>query len=296
MAIDLQKQFVGCVLKSQFLGCSRVMTEEQRKKVAELFSADDESVRGSREIVLRKHPLILAVRAPIRRAKRIWSEKTIKFEDGIRLIRRKRISWMREEVAKCQIELKEAAGALAAGWEEIVKNAKERLCDLFEADDYDLDPSDAFALSLSFPAIEPDKAIKELAPEIYEEERVKIARRFQEAAEVAEAAMLEKMHGIITKLADKLGPTAEGERPKKLNQKAVDALVSFGEQFAELSVGSAEDLQKLVARAKSLAEGTDAKLVNAGGDARTTFETTLGEIQAALDKAIELKPRRKIQL
>lgn len=294
VAIDLQNEFVGCVLKSQFIGCSRVVTEEQQKRIADLFSANEDSVRANREIILRSHPLVLAVRKPIRRAKRIWADNTIKFEDGVRLVRKKRIKWMREEVAKCKVELEAAVGALIAGWKTIIQDARDRLVDLFEENDYDLELSDAFAINISFPAIEPDKALKELAPELYEAERLKVAARFEAAADAAEAALLDKMRKVLDRLLAKLAPTNEGDKQKKLNQRAVDAIVEFGEHFGELSVGSPDQIKAIVAQAAELAQGIDIRAVNAGN--REQINQQFDAISKALDSYVETKPKRQLKI
>lgn len=294
VAIDLQKEFVGCVLKSQFLGCSRVVTEDQQKRIADLFSANEDSVRSTREIVLRSHPLVLAVRKPIRRAKRIWHDNTIKFEDGVRLVRKKRIPWMREEVAKCKVELETATQALVAGWQTIIQDARDRLVDLFEATDYDVELEEAFAIFISFPAIEPDKALKELSPELYEAERAKVQARFEAAADAAEAALLDKMRKVLDRLLVKLAPTVEGDKKKKLNQRAVDAIVEFGEHFGELSVGSPDQIKAIIAQAAQLAEGVDVRAVNAGN--REGINQQFAAISAALDAYVESKPKRKLKI
>lgn len=294
MAIDLQNEFVGCVLKSQFLGCSRVVTDEQQKRIADLFSANEDSVRTNREIILRSHPLIQAVRKPIRRAKRIWADNTIKFEDGVRLIRKKRIAWMREEVAKCKVELESAVQALVAGWQSVIQDARDRLQDLFEANDYDVELDDAFAINISFPAIEPDKALKELSPELYEAERAKVQARFEAAADAAEAALLEKMRKVLDRLMAKLTPTAEGDKQKKLNQRAVDAIVEFGEHFGELAIGSPDRIKAIVAQAGELAKGVDVRAVNAGN--REEISKQFDAISTALDSYIETKPKRKLKI
>ena len=169
----------GCKLEIRQVMCSRKMTEAQRKKMADAFSADSGSVKGSREFLNRKLEFVRPLFKAASKAKTIWRSCTVKYDDGIRLIRTDRIEWMNAAISECQMEAIEACEQVHERWSEVVEDAKKRLVDLFVEDDYAFDIRNAFGITISYPAIEPDSRLKTIAPELFEAERKKIVAQFE---------------------------------------------------------------------------------------------------------------------
>ena len=291
MAVNLQEIMVGSQLRCRALGCSRVMTTDQHEKVADLFQADQTSVKGRRQIISNRHPLIQAVNEPMRHAVRLWREHTVKYEDGIRLLRIERVTWMNEEIGKYQAQLQHALNQLRVGWPKVIEDARARLAELFVEDDYVERPDLEYGIDISYMSITPDDRLMQIAPEIYEAEKAKIAARFREAAEVAEAAMVHKMNELVANLLDRLAPTADGERPKRLPQKAIDGLLEFADRFSELSVSDSAQLNEMVARVRTLAEGVDVKDM---AD-RQQLREQLTQASGVLVGMIERMPKRQFK-
>lgn len=292
----LKKTTSGCKLESRSIMCSRKMTDAQRVKMAQTFNAEANSVSGSRDFLSRKIGTVKNLFRELSAARGIWKINTVKFEDGIRLIRCDRIEWMNQQIALHQERIKAAAEEVYAEWDEIKQDAKKRLDELFVEDDYDFDIRDAFGVTISYPAIEPDNRLKTIAPELYEQERRKIVAQFEQAAIAAEQALKEEFAGMVQGLLEKL-QDKQGEEGKKhiIKQAGIDSLVSFAERFKSLSIGNDAELSSLVESAKQLAGNVTVKALKKE-DARDDFKQKLTEVSEALQAYVAIAPNRKFEL
>lgn len=292
----LKATFTGCRLQVRAIGANRSMTPEQKEKVAQLFAADNESIGGSRRVVNTQHPLLMAVTAPIRAAKKTWQTYTVEYDSkGTRLIRTDRITWMNNTILGYQVACNAAVKSLADNWQLIKDDAKSRLGELYIEEDYDFDPSMSIGIAISYPAIEPDTRLKTIAPEIYEQELGKIKQKFAEAAEQAETMLAMQFSEMVDSLLGKLtaGP---GEKPKVIQSRTVEQLAEFATRFKELSVGNNDQLAGLVDRVSALAGGVDLKKLRKPGELRDEFRSKLQEAQEQLLSLAVAKPSRVLNL
>ena len=296
LGLKLKKTTSGCKLESRSIMCSRKMTDSQRVKVAQAFNAETNSVEGSRAFLSRKMPSIKNLFRELSAARGIWKMNTVKFEDGIRLIRVDRIEWMNQQIALHQERIKEAASEVHAEWDEIRQDARKRLDELYVAADYEFDIRDAFGVTISYPAIEPDTRLKTIAPELYEQERKKIVAQFEQAAIVAEQSLKEEFAAMVQNLLEKLqGKTDEDGKKHIIKQAGIDSLVSFAERFKNLSIGNDAELAALVTSAKQLAGGMTVKALKKE-DAKDDFKSKLTEVSEALQAYVAIAPNRKFDL
>ena len=286
----------GCRLEVSAFTCMRKMTPEQRQRMANAFSADVGSVTGGREIINRRLPVVKPLFSAISKARLLWRDHTIKYEDGVRLIRTDRIAWMNAQIGACQQEARAAAEDVHAAWETVKEDAKTRLQDLYNELDYAFDVRNAFGMTISYPAIEPDSRLKTIAPELYEAERKKIAASFEEAAIVAEEGLRSEFQELLSGLMEKLSDQeSEDGKKRHVKQQGIDALVSFAERFKSMAIGSNAELEGLVEQAKALAGNTTVKGLREG-TAKQEFKQSLQEVSALMDAFIEKSPIRKFDL
>jgi len=286
----------GCKLEVRSFSCNRKMTPEQRQRMAETFSADVGSVTGGREVINRRLPVVKPLFAAMSKAKSIWRSHTIAYEDGVRLIRTDRIAWMNELISECQQEAIKAAEDIRDAWDIVRNDAKERLQDLYSPADYDFDVRDAFGMFISYPAIEPDSRLKEIAPELYEAERQKIAASFAEAAIVAEEGLRIEFQALLTGLVSKLAEQEQTDGKKHyIKQQGIDALVDFAERFKSMSIGSSAELDAMVQQAKELAGGTTIKGLKDPAN-KEQFVASLQDVATKMGDLIAQAPLRKFDL
>lgn len=296
LGTNLKRETTGCKLEISSTSASRSLTDSQRLAMAEVFHADVRSVRASREIISRKLEPVKRVFRVLSAAREYWRAYTIKYEDGVRLIRTSRVADMNERMAAFQAELADACEELKDAWPEVIADARVRLADLFVEGDYDFDPSRAFYLTISYPAIEPDMRIKELAPDLYEAEAKRISAKFEEAACLAEEALRAEFKGLVDSLAEKLtSEVDENGKRKVLRESALENITKFADRFKALSVTSDPELDALVERVREMTGGVDLKSLKQT-DVKTSFADALSGVREQMDSLFTSRPVRKFNL
>src|SRR6202035_1199793 len=128
-------------------------------------------------------------------------------------------------------ELAEAEEGLEAAYGEIKDDARRRLGRLFNPADYPEEVRGLFAVEWDFPSIEPPSYLLRIAPEVYEQERQRVAARFDEAVRLAEQAFATEFARLLSHLTERLGDCQHGQR-KIFRDSAV---ANLGEFFCRFS-------------------------------------------------------------
>jgi hypothetical protein len=284
----------GCKLVIGSFSSRRKMTDAQHRIMADTFSADLRSVSGSRSILNTKLPEVKKIGTVINSTKALWKAYSNAYEDGIRLIRTDRVEWMTTLIAKQQEELEQAKTDLWIAWDLVKEEAKVRLASLYCESDYAFDPRTSVYIDISFPAIEPDQRLLKIAPALFAKEQERLAKKFEEAAIAAQQVLEEEFASMLGSLVEKLngGETEDGKK-RVLKQAAVDNVVEFANRFRACSVGSSEELQKLVDQAEQLATGVSAKGMDQAS--KTSIAEKFSQVKEQLEKSIIVKKERDIE-
>lgn len=295
MGQRLQEMTTGCKLEVTAFSSRKKMTDGQRARMAEFFNADIRSVSGGREILNKKLPEVRNVYGIIREARGLWSNFTVKYEDGVRLIRSDRIEWMNGKIGELQEELRQAKQALFDAWEVVKQDAQNRLADLYVAGDYAFDVRQVLWINVSYPAIGPDPKLQQLSKELFESELAKFRVRFEEAAQDAEQALQKEFAEMIQGIAERLeeGENEDGKK-RVLQQRAVDNVVEFANRFRSLSIGSS-GMESLVEQAEQLALGLDTKAIKKDAASRATIRESFGALRTAIEKQITTAAERTFE-
>src|SRR5262249_27846648 len=142
-------------------------------------------------------------------------------------------------------ELTQAEADLNTAFEEIKADAQRRLGRLYDPSDYPPEVRGLFGLDWDFPSVEPPNYLLHIAPDLYEQEQQRIARRFEQAVELAEQAFLGEFARLVSRLSERLSSDSDGER-KVFRDSAVTNLMDFFERFRHLNVRSSAQLDELV--------------------------------------------------
>ena len=126
---------------------------------------------------------------------------------------------------------------------ELRTAAQQRLGRLFNLSDYPASLSGLFAVEWNFPSIEPPDYLRQLNPELYEQECRRVSARFDEALQLAEQAFLAELSQLVTHLSDRLSGTEDG-KPKVFRDSAIANLNEFFERFKHLNIGSNDELDQ----------------------------------------------------
>ena len=277
-----------------WLGVRKTLTPEQKSQAAESFNAEGDFLSARKKLLDTTHGAYKDVTAVRGRAVAFWKALTLPYpEPGIRLIRQEQIDAFNEQMATYRNELESAVGRLDDHYGELKTAARRRLGDLFNASDYPPTLRGLFDLTWEFPNIQPPDYLLQLNPAIYEQEKSRIAARFEEAVRLAEQAFVSEFAGLVSHLCERL--SAEGDGAKKVfRDTAVTNLGEFFERFRQLNVHSSDQLDELVNQAQRLVSGVEPQTLRANETLRQHIATQLSSVQASLDGMLVDRPRRTI--
>ena len=133
----------------------------------------------------------------------------------------------------------------------------------------------------------------QLNPAIFEQEKARIAARFEEAVRLAEQAFVSEFAGLISHWCERLSTEGDGAK-KVFRDTAVTNLGEFFERFHQLNVHSSDQLDELVSQAQKLVRGIEPQTLRANETLRQHVATQLSSVQAVLDGMLVDRPRRSI--
>jgi hypothetical protein len=291
----LRTTMAAARLSFTWLGVRKTLTSAQKNQAADAFGAEGKFLSAGKKLLDTSHPAFKAVTAIRGRAVTYWKGVSLPFpEPGIRLIRQDAITRFDRQLAEFREELADAVADLDRHYDELRSAARNRLGDLFDVSDYPASLLGLFAIEHDYPSVEPPNYLRQLSPELYEQECRRVQPRFDEAVQLAEQAFLEELARLVDHITERLSGEQEG-KPKVFRDSAVTNLTEFFERFRTLNVRSNEQLDELVGRAQQVLGGVEPQQLRDNNLFRQQLATQLAGVQSSLDGLLVDRPRRNIQ-
>jgi hypothetical protein len=281
-------------LSFMWMGVRKTLTPQQMSQAAESFGAEGDFLSARKKLLDTKHAAYKDVTAVRGRAIAFWKSLSLPYpESGIRLIRQDAIENFNQQMLTFRHELEGAVARLDDHYAELKSAARQRLGDLFDPLDYPPTLRGLFDLGWEFPNVQPPDYLMQLNPAIYEQEKSRIAARFEEAVRLAEQAFVSEFAEVVSHLCERLSTEGDGAK-KTFRDSAVTNLGEFFERFRQLNVHSSDQLDELVSQAQKLVRGVEPQALRANETLRQHVATQLSSVQAVLDGMLVDRPRRKI--
>jgi hypothetical protein len=277
-----------------WFGVRKTLTSEQKAQAADTFGAEGTFLSAGKKLLDTGHPAFKAVTSIRNRTISFWKGLSLPFpESGIRLIRQDDIGSLNMQLTTLKSELDEAVWRLDEHFAELRSAARERLGSLYNPNDYPASLQGLFGMSWDFPSVEPPEYLRQLSPQLYEQERARVAARFEEAVTMAESAFMGELGKLISHLTERLSGQDDG-KPKVFRDTAVENLRTFFDRFRDLNVRSNDQLDALVAQAQRAIRGIEPQQLRDADSLRQHVATQLTAVQASLDGLMVDRPRRNI--
>lgn len=290
----LRGSFTAVRLSFTWLGVRKALSAEQTARAADVFDASGPYLSAGKKLLDTKHPAFRAVTAARGRIVHAWKAASLPYpEPGLRLIRQDDVQPFCVQMTTLQAELVETVASLDQEYDALKHAARQRLGTLYNPADYPPALRNLFGVEWDFPSVEPPEYLRQLNPRLYEQERAKVAARFQEAVELAEAAFLDEFGRLVSHLCERLVGDDDGQ-PKVFRDSAVVNLAEFFDRFRHLNVSSSADLDQLVARAQQAVRGVAPQALRDSLPLRQQVATQLAGVQAVLDGLMIDRPRRNL--
>ena len=275
-------------------GVRKTLTPEQKSQAAESFGAEGDFLSARKKLLDTTHSAYKDVTAVRGRVVSFWKALSLPYPDpGIRLIRQEQIEPFNEQMATFRGELIEAVMRLDEQYAELKSAARRRLGALFNPSDYPASLTGLFDLAWEFPNVQPPEYLMQLNPAIYEQEKARIASRFEEAVRLAEQAFVNEFADLVSHLCERLSTQAGGEK-KIFRDTAVTNLVEFFGRFRQLNIHSNDQLDELVDQAQKFVRGVEPQALRVNETLRQHVATQLSSVQAALDGMLVDRPRHSL--
>lgn len=290
----LQTSTAAVRLSLRWFGVRKTLSPEQKAEAAEAFGAAGEFLSAGKKLLDTRHPAYHAVSSVRGRIQSVWKGLSLPYpEPAIRLIRRDDIERLDSELTSLRGELTNAVEQLDRRYAELRTAAQQRLGRLFNLSDYPASLSGLFAVEWDFPSIEPPDYLRQLNPELYEQECRRVSARFDEALQLAEQAFLAELSQLVTHLTDRLSGTEDG-KPKVFRDTVVSKLTEFFERFRRMNVRSNEQLDTLVSQVEDLVNGVQPKSLRENRVLRESVAAELNQLQPVFDGLLVDRPRRNL--
>lgn len=276
-----------------WLGIRKTLNAEQKAQAAESFGAAGEFLSAGKKLLDNKHAAFRAVTAIRGKVQAYWKSLTLPYpEPGIRLIRQDQIDEFDAALRDLRSELETAVEQLDAHYSELKTAARERLGTLYNPADYPAALEGLFLVEWDFPNVEPPDYLRQLNPQLYEQERARVIARFEEAVQLAESAFLDEFGKLVSHLCERI-QGVDGEK-KIFRDSAITNLREFFDRFKTLNVRSNEQLDELIAQAQQIVRGIEPQDLRERPRIRQQVATDLSRVQSALDQLLVDRPRRRI--
>ena len=300
-ASHLQSDWAGIRLSFSKMGTRKTLSPLQKQTAADSFDAEADYLSAGKKLIDTRDPAFKAVNAVLAKAREAWQECTLPYpEPGIRLIRQDRIEALTKKIEGFQEELTAAVNTLGERYDSLRDNAREKLGDLYNENDYPRTLDRLFSITWDLPSLAPPEYLMG-NPNLYAEQSAKIAARFNEAVSLAEDAFISELADAIDSLQRKLNGLDDGTE-KRLHGSTLENLSSFFERFKNLNLHSSAELDKIVEQAevalsgKSLIGGNPVTRdeLRDSASIRADVRTRLSAVSATLDGLMTAAPRPAI--
>ncbi len=293
-ATRLRASMAAVRLSFTWFGIRKGLSAEQKSQAADTFGAEGNYLSAGKKLFDTSHPAFRAVTAVRSRAVSLWRGMSVPYpEPGIRLIRQDDVSAFDVQMTSLRAELQEAVLQLDQHFSELRSAARERLGRLYNSADYPDSLRGLFKLEYDFPAVEPPDYLRQLSPALYEQERARVAARFDEAVQMAEEAFTSELARLVSHLSERISGQDDG-KPKIFRDSAIANLTEFFQRFGQLNVRSSEQLDDLVAQAQQVVRGVEPQALRDSASLRQHVATQLAGVQSVLDGLLVDRPRRNI--
>ena len=293
-ADELRTTMAAMRLSFTWFGTRKSLSSEQKAQAADTFHAEGKFLSAGKKLIDTSDASFRAVTAVRTQVNAYFKGASLPYpEPGIRLVPQGSLDQINVRMETFVGELTEAVETLDARFDELKFEARDRLGDLYNDADYPESLRGLFEIAWDFPSVEPPDYLRRLNPELYRQECDRVKSRFDEAVSMAEIAFTEELNKMVEHLAERLSGNDDG-KPKVFRDSAIENLSEFFDRFKRLNIGSSEELDNIVQRARRVIDGVAPQQLRDNDSLRTQITSQLAAVQSSLDGLMVDRPRRNI--
>jgi len=267
------------------------------EKVSGGKKKNDDEVRARKRIIKSEAMKELrSVRYKVKRMLRMYALNSL-FRPGVYVIPVENIGAVDSILKESQESMTKVRGQLLKEWPTIIKDAKERLGDLFDKDDYSSPETASHEMRMAYryvPIAETPEILKTIAADTYKEDLERAKKETEKELESFRLHLRSALLQIVENMRKTL-QKPDGDR-KVFGQRFFKRLDEFMETFDVRNLSDDGELQKVVAKLKKVANGVDVKELKDDKAIQKKLNTSLSGIDSSLKKLVEEGDGRMIDL
>jgi hypothetical protein len=295
-AQELRSTMGAVRLAFTWMGTQRRLDANHARRAADTFQADESRVRASKILINTKHSAYRAATAIRAQAQAYLRGISLPYpQPSIRLIRRDDVETFESHMNSFRERLANAVANLRDHYEALKADARERLGELYNDNDYPATLDGVFSLTWEYPSVEPPRYLLRFNPELYAQEQARIQQRFEQAVVLAENAFAERLQELVSHLQERLNDSPDGQ-PKTFKATTIENFQTFYNEFKRLNVRGNTELDTLIQRANDLVSGVNVAELRGSARLRETLNTQMADVAQSLDRLMQNAPRRRVIL
>lgn len=201
-----------------------------------------------------------------------------------------------EHLDEIEIEFDKRVDAFLKVYPRQVEEAREKLLDQFDEDNYPSAKQLKMAFWLERRLLDfgvPNE--KKIGIAIWKKEKERAEKTWQLAVDDIQIALREAFRNLVGHLAERLELKPDGTK-KVFAESAITKIIEFIDLFKNRNLTGDSELEGLVAQARDVLAGKKADALRKNVVARGEVAGEMARVTAALDELLETAPRRRISL
>lgn len=186
-----------------------------------------------------------------------------------------------------------AVEKLKEAWSASVEQARGKLGNLFQVDDYNIDFDRAYRLEWQYVSLSAPAQIEGIDQELYTREQARLQKQWEEAVVEMRDALRVGLSELVNDLVQRLSG-ADGEKrvkPSRLLERFQEFLTSFQAR----NVTGDEQLEALATQARQILAGVSTERLIASTNVRKQVEQGFKQVQVSLTKLETESRHRRIR-
>ena len=294
----LRAATIGIRFSKTAFGLSKALSPEQKRDIGRLFSGDATMMAASKKLLDSKSPQLKRVTGVLNDAKEYWISQTVPYPvKGIRLMNQDRLDAFAESMEARQSRLAAHLVDLDNAYVTMRSEAQRRLGHpLFNASDYPVSIADSYSFTWEPDNSDPPPYLSRLAPSIFRREQQRVAQRFDDAVNLAEAAFQSELVQAVDHMIKTLTkPDEKTGRERHFKDSLVGNLQTFFSRFREMSIGSNDALEAVVQQTEQLLSGVTPDALRSDAAFRADVGARMQSVRQEIEDAVVVRPKRRLR-
>ncbi|MEM4360025.1 MAG: hypothetical protein QXT45_05815 [Candidatus Bilamarchaeaceae archaeon] len=281
-------------ISTHWIGVEKRIERKYLDRMAASLNAEADTIKARKRLINTKNPSYAELDRLRYTVKYYCNSVTYPYvEDGMRIISSGIIDEFNENMKKFEDNLKVIVSAFKANYKEIKEEAKEMLGELYNELDYPAEDEidNCFGFKWRFLEVRPPEFLRVISPEIYEEERKKMAKDIMSSIIAIESKILESISGKLNEIKELLD---NPDPRKRIRKSSVESLYSILDKIEKAPLYNRKMFTDLVNEIKSSIDMTNFDKARADAEARKLVSDVVSGISARVESLLETAPRRAI--